>query len=94
MLRETFAPRQRRPDIQCVDMAMNWIGLAAGIVREGIRDGQMRGNPQEVAEALMGSHVLYTMAYVLVGEPELDRKLARRVVRLMVGGCGRNQKKR
>jgi len=94
MLREAFAPRGGSPDIDCVQMGEDWIGMAAEIIEEGIRRGEMRGNPREVADALMGVQLLHTMRYVLTGEPALDRNLARRMVRLLLGGCGWISKER
>jgi len=41
----------------------------------------------------MGVRMIHVMGYVLKREPELDRKLARRLVRLMVDGCGRNKER-
>jgi hypothetical protein len=67
---------------------MDWARLTTGIVREGIRRGELRGRPKDVGEAILGIHVIYTLSFLLTGRPKLDRKLARRVVNLMVEGCG------
>jgi len=87
-IRMLFASEKGSPAIDYVDLGMEWIRLMADIVREGVRRGQLRGRPQEIAETLMGIHMIYTMGYLLMGKPALDRRLARRIVRLLLRGCG------
>lgn len=87
--RMIFAPRRESPAIDYLEMGLDWIRLMEGIVTEGIRGGEMKGNPWEIAEALMGIHTIYTMGYLLTGQPDLDRSLARRIVDLLLKGCGR-----
>lgn len=88
LLRMAFAPRKETPSIDCVQIGMDWAGLIARIVRQGVRRGEMQGRPKDVGEAILGIHVIYTLSFLLTGRPKLDRKLARRVVNLMVEGCG------
>ncbi len=89
-IRMLFAPEKGSPAIDYVDLGLDWIRLATGIVREGVRRGEMRGRPSEIAEVLMGAHMIYTMGYLLLGKPRLDRRLARRIVSLLLRGCGMN----
>jgi len=90
LFRMVFAPQKETPSIDCVRIGMDWARLIAGIVREGVRRGELQGRPKDVGEAIMGVHVVYTLSFLLTGRPKLDRKLARRVVDLMVKGCGAN----
>jgi hypothetical protein len=83
-----FAPQKETSSIDCVQIGMDWARLIAGIVREGIRRGELQGRPKDVGEAILGVHVIYTLSFLLTGRPKLDRKLARRIVDLMVKGCG------
>lgn len=94
MLREAFAPRGGTPDVDCVQMAVEWIGMAEDIIGDGIRSGEMHGKAREISEVLMGAQLLHTMRFVVLGETGLDRKLARRIVRLTVDGCRGKQKER
>jgi TetR/AcrR family transcriptional regulator len=87
-IRMLFASEKGSPAIDYVDLGMEWIRLMAGIIREGVRRGELKGRPQEIAEMLMGIHMIYTMGYVLMGKPALDRRRARRIVRLLLRGCG------
>ena len=48
----------------------------------------MKGRPRDIAEALTGIHTIYTMDYLLTGQPKLNRALARRIVDLLLKGCG------
>ena len=88
LFRMVFAPQKEAPSIDCVRIGMDWARLLTGIVRGGIRRGELQGRPKDVGEAILGIHVIYTLSFLLTGRPKLDRKLARRVVNLMVEGCG------
>jgi TetR/AcrR family transcriptional regulator len=87
--RMLFAPRKEEPAIDYVEMGMEWLRLVAGIVQEGVRRGEMKGRPMEIAEAFLGIHMIYTMSYLLTGKPALGRPLARRIVNLVLEGCGK-----
>ena len=87
-IRMLFGAEKGSPSIDYVELGMEWIRLMAEIIREGVRRGELKGNPREVAEMLMGIHMIYTMGYLLMGKPALDRRLARRIVRLLLRGCG------
>ncbi len=89
-LRMIFAPEKSSPGFDYVEMGYDWLRLLEGIVAEGVHRRQFRGRTREIAEALMGMHTLYTMGFLLTGEPDLDRSLARRMVRLLLEGCGKH----
>jgi TetR/AcrR family transcriptional regulator len=75
-LRMVFPSGEGGPGIDCVQ-----------IVAEGIRRGEMKGRPSDVARALVGIQLIFSMSYVLTGGPRLDRNLARRLVGLLVNDC-------
>lgn len=83
-----FAPRKETPTVNYVQMGMEWLRMIEGIASEGVHNRELKGKPREIAEALLGIHMIYTMGYLLLGEPDLDRKLAKRIVNLMLQGCG------
>jgi TetR/AcrR family transcriptional regulator len=87
-LRMVFPAGEGEPGIDCVRLGMEYVGLIAGVVSAGIRRGELRGRAQEVARVLTGIHLIWAMSYVLTGGPKLDRNLARRMVNLVVDGCG------
>lgn len=88
--RMIFAPRREAPNLDYVQLGKEWIGVLAGIIAEGVNRGEIRGTPLAIAEALTGIHMIYTMGYLLAGEPSLDRNLARRIVNLIFDGCAVN----
>jgi AcrR family transcriptional regulator len=87
-MRLIFAPPKESPGIDYIQLGREWIGLLAEVVREGVSKGEMQGRPREIAEALLGILLIYSLGHLLAGEPELDRRLARRIVNLLLKGCG------
>jgi len=88
LFRMVFAAEKGSPEFNVVAFGQDWLRVLVGIAREGVRRGEMHGRPQEIAEALMGIHTLYTMSFLVLGEPKLDRALATRIVDLLWRGCG------
>jgi TetR/AcrR family transcriptional regulator len=86
-LRMVFPSGEGGPGIDCVQIGKERVHLIAGIVAEGIRRGEMKGRPSDVARALVGIQLIFSMSYVLTGGPRLDRNLARRLVGLLVNDC-------
>jgi len=87
-LRMVFSSEKESPTVDYLETSLEWLRLMENIVGEGIRRREMKGNPWEIAEAVMGIHVIYTMGYLLTGQPVLDRPLAQRIVNLLFRGCG------
>ena len=90
LLRSVFAPEKNSPAVDYLEIALEWIRLLETIVAEGVQRGEMKGNPWEIAEAIMGVHLIYTMGFLLTGQPVLDRPLALRIVDLFFRGCSSN----
>ena len=88
MFRMLFAPPDEAPSVDVVKIGLDWAGLIAGIAKQGIGRGEMRGTPREIGVAVLGVHIIYTLSFLLRGRPKLDRRLARRIVDLFVTGCG------
>ncbi len=87
--RMVFRSGEGDPAFDSVQLGMEYVRLLSGVVSEGIRRGELRGNPQEVARVLMGILLISSMSYVLTDSPKLDRNLARRMVNLVLDGCGK-----
>jgi TetR/AcrR family transcriptional regulator len=94
MFRMIVSPQRESPSFDFVRVGTEWVALIAGIVREGIRQGELTGNARQSGEAIFGVHVLYTLSFLLTGHPKPDRRLARRIVHLVVDGCGQESGKR
>jgi TetR/AcrR family transcriptional regulator len=92
--RMIFTARHEGSHVDFVKVGLDWVNLLAETVREGVRKGEVDGNPRELAIAILGVHMIYTMSYLLRGKPRLDRKLARRITDLIWKGCGRNHRNR
>ena len=92
--RMIFAARHEGSHVDLVKVGLDWVNLLAAIVREGVRKGEMDGSPHDLAIAILGVHMIYTMSYLLRGKPRLDRSLARSITDLIWKGCGRNRKYR
>lgn len=90
-----FAGRREGPQIDYVELGMRWLKLLSGIIREGVRKGELKGDPSRMAEAVLGLHTIHTIGFLLRGKPALDRALARRTVDLICNGnFGLNTRRR
>ena len=92
--RMIFAPRQESSGLDRVQVGLDMVKLLAGIARDGVQKGELHGRPREIAEAILGIHLIYTMSFLLTGRPNLDRRLARRIVNLLWKGCVNHLKDR
>jgi AcrR family transcriptional regulator len=92
--RMIFTARHEGSSVDFVKIGIDWVNFLAGVVREGVRKGELDGSPRKIAEAILGIHMIYTMSYLLRGKPRLDRSLARSITDLIWKGCGRNRKNR
>ncbi len=86
-IRAIFAPTGETPAFDYMELVEDWIRIMSRVIADGIRKGEIRGRPRDIAEAIFGVHTIYTMAYLLHGDPDLDRKLASRIVDLFMDGC-------
>jgi TetR/AcrR family transcriptional regulator len=92
--RTIFTARREGSKVDFVKIGNDWVNLLARVVREGIHKRELSGSPREIAAAILGIHMIYTMSYLLLGKPRLDRRLARRIMDLVWKGCERNRKNR
>ena len=88
-VRMVIAPERGTPPIDFIEMSRADECLLADILREGVRNREIRGNPQQIAEAICGIAFAMTMGYFLRGDPPLNRSNARDLVDLLIEGCAR-----
>jgi len=86
--RMVFAPEEKSPSINYVEMSQADERLLTEIVREGVRRGEIRGPAEFIAASVNGLATCCVMGYLVAGKPPLDRSLARQVVDLLLSGCG------
>jgi AcrR family transcriptional regulator len=92
--RTIFTARREGSSVDFVKIGIDWVSLLARVVREGIGKRELSGSPREIAAAILGIHMIYTMSYLLQGKPRLDRRLERRIMNLVWRGCERNHRNR
>lgn len=90
LFRMALAPYKEAPAVDYVRIGLDWVGLIEGILREGVRRGELCCKPHETAVAFLGVDMIYSISHMVRGEPALDRRLAGRIVELLLGGCARN----
>jgi hypothetical protein len=83
------APEKESPAIDFIEMSRADERLLAEILRQGVRQGEVKGKPEQIAGAACGIAFAYIMGFLLRGEPSLDRTLVRDTVNLLMDGCGR-----
>jgi len=88
-VRMAVAPEEETPAIDFVEMGRADERLLTAILREGVRKGEVKGRPQQIAGAVCGIAFACVMEYLLTGKPSLDRKLARDTIHLLMDGCGK-----
>lgn len=84
--RMPFSPAQEHPAIDYLSLYHEWFGLLASLVEEGVLRGEIRGDPREIAEAILGIHTLNTMSFLVLGTPDLSRAQAERTINFVLHG--------
>jgi TetR/AcrR family transcriptional regulator len=88
-MRMVFAPERESPAINYVELAQVGEKVLADVVREGVRRGEIRGQVAAVAGAIYGHAMACVQGFLLIGQPALDRALARDVIDLIMDGCAK-----
>jgi AcrR family transcriptional regulator len=88
-VRMLIAPERGIPPIDFIEMSRADERLLADVLREGVRKGEVRGSPKQIAEAICGIAFAMTMGYFLRGDPPLSRSNARDLINLLMEGCAR-----
>jgi TetR/AcrR family transcriptional regulator len=86
-MRMVFAPERESPAINYLELAQVDQRFLAEIVREGLRRREIRGQEQAIAGAIHGIAMACVQGFLLMGQPTLDRTLARNVIDLIMDGC-------
>jgi TetR/AcrR family transcriptional regulator len=89
-VRMVVAPEEESPTIDFVAISRADERLLTEVLREGVRKGEVKGRPRQIASALYRIAFSCVLGHVLTGTPSLDRKLARDTVNLVLEGGGSN----
>jgi AcrR family transcriptional regulator len=92
--RMLLTPEKTSPQIDYVELGQFDQRLMRELIREGIKNGELKGNPQEIAEALSGIATLHILDFLVSQKAVLDRARARRQVDLLFNGCKSTYTKR
>jgi AcrR family transcriptional regulator len=90
VLHMLFAPKRDGSNLDFIQTGEKWLAVLERILKEAVRKGEIACRPAEVATALLGIDMIYSFSYLLRGRPALDRRLARRIVKLVLNGCYSN----
>jgi AcrR family transcriptional regulator len=86
-VRMVVAPEKESPAVDFVEMSRAVERLLTEILREGLRKGDVKGKPPQIAAAIAGIDFACVMGFLLTGQPSLNRKLARDTIGLLWNGC-------
>jgi len=89
LFRMAFAPEGQHPHFDFVRELEDEREVVAGVLQEGIRAGELQGNPRELATALIGMQMIATLEYLFTARPTLTRRRATGIVDLLLKGCPR-----
>ncbi len=90
LFRMVLAPYHEAPAVDYVRVGTSLAELIEGLLREGVRRGELSCEPRETAVAFLGVEMIYSISHLARGKPALDRRLAGRIVQLLLSGCARN----
>ena len=87
IFRMLFSNSKEAPGIDLVKTGEQWRDVLVRILKDGVRRKELVCRPEQIATSLLGVDMIYSISYVLRGQPDLNRRLAGRIVKQMLGGC-------
>ena len=93
-MRMVFAPEGESPAINYLELGQVVEKVLAVVVREGVRRGEIKGQAEAIAGAIHGIAMACAQGFLLMGQPTLDRTLARSVIDLIMDGCAKKSTER
>jgi len=87
LTRMIFSPEEQRPRFNAVERMENQRSFLAGIFREGVAAGAVRGKPRELATILMGMSLITILENLFTGRSTLTRRNAEKLVGVLLDGC-------
>ncbi len=87
VFRMIFSPEGQRPEFNALESMERQRDFFAGVFREGIASGELRGDPVHFATMLMGINLMLVLEHLFTGRPTLTRRNAEKVVDTLLEGC-------
>jgi AcrR family transcriptional regulator len=87
LYRVVFAGEPAVPAQTVVASAMQEMEVLLEVARQGIRQGEWLGSPDEIALSVLGLSHIQTLRYLVGGEGRLSLAQARRCVEIALRGC-------
>ena len=91
IFRMIFAPESGQPALDYIGHGEQEHRFLTRILEEARRQGEITGEPEEIASLLMGMKMFYTLAYLCANDSQLDRRVAERIVHYLLEGCRANR---
>ena len=86
-LRMVFTPEEKRPNFNFIQEMERERELLTDMFQESIEAGQIQGNAEELATALMSMNIIAILEHHLTGRPTLTRRRAERHVDMILKSC-------
>jgi AcrR family transcriptional regulator len=87
LLRMAFSPGDQHSLFDYVKEMEKERGIIAGVLQEGIDEGDLKGNARDLATALMGMQLIATLEHLFTGRRTLTRRRAEQCVDVLLRGC-------
>lgn len=87
LTRMIFSPEEQRSRLNAVEQGEKKRSFLAGVFRDGVAAGAVRGKPIELATILMGMSLITIMENHFTGRPTLTRRNAMKLVDVLLDGC-------
>lgn len=87
VLRMIFSPGEQHTYFDYVREMESQRKIIAGVIREGIESGEIRGDAHELATALMGIQLFTLLENLFTGKPALSHRRAEKCVDSLLESC-------
>ncbi len=87
LTRMIFSPEEQRPRFNAIARMEDDRTFLAGVFRDGVAAGAVRGKPLELATILMGMSLITILENLFTGRPTLTRRNAEKLVTVLLDGC-------
>jgi AcrR family transcriptional regulator len=87
LLRMILAPEENLPEFNYIREFEEERDMITAVIRDGLRAGEVQGNPRKLATVLMGMEFFAILENLFTGRATLTRKYAASLVDVLLDGC-------